>query len=216
MAVFPHLIRSVVETVFPSDCLSCGKRGEYCCRDCLSRPVPHTKTVEAGGISVHAGYAYADPLVRSFIHDFKYLGSDAARACVEVLLHRWMLAAAHLIPEESVLIPVPMHPAKLAARGFNQAESLAHMLGAALDLPVVPDALFRVRGGVSQTRTEDRGGNVRGAFRARPGLQDEAVLVDDVVTSGATMRACAEALWASGARCRRSMALARGSVEKKK
>jgi ComF family protein len=101
----------------------------------------------------------------------------------------------------SVLVPVPLGPARLRERGFNQSALLARELGRRWGLPVA-DALARVREGPDQ-RGAPRSARTRqaaGAFAARPGLAAPrtAVLVDDVHTTGATLAACARALRRAG------------------
>lgn len=102
-----------------------------------------------------------------------------------------------------VLVPVPLHRSRRRTRGFNQADLLARLVAPSLGLPVARDALRRTRATAQQARLTDgaaRRRNLDGAFAARqpePG-QGRALLVDDLVTDGATARAAAAALRASG------------------
>jgi ComF family protein len=112
-----------------------------------------------------------------------------------------------VLRERAALVPVPLAPARERERGYNQAELLARAVAAAWALPVWRDVLFRVRATPSQTRLtpEERLRNVAGAFHAPPAARDRLrgthlVLVDDVVTTAATLNACAAALAAGGAR----------------
>jgi ComF family protein len=109
----------------------------------------------------------------------------------------------------SICVPVPLHRARMHARGFNQAAELASHLG-----PPVAHALRRVRRTVSQTDlpAARRHANVRGAFalRGRVDVSDAVVvLVDDVSTTGATLDACARTLLEAGAREVRALTAAR-------
>jgi predicted amidophosphoribosyltransferase len=100
-----------------------------------------------------------------------------------------------------VVVPVPTTSSRLRARGYNQAGLLADRVGARLGLPV-GDALERVRGDVSQTALtpEERRSNVRGAFRCSGPVRGASVLlVDDVLTTGATAGEAATTLVAAGA-----------------
>lgn len=109
--------------------------------------------------------------------------------------------------ERAAVVPVPLAPARERERGYNQAGLLAAALGAEWGLPVWADVLCRVRGTPSQTRLTpgERLRNVAGAFHAPPAARNRLrgthlVLVDDVVTTAATLNACAAALAAGGAR----------------
>lgn len=111
--------------------------------------------------------------------------------------------------ERAALVPVPLAPVKQRARGFNQAERLAEAIARRWGIPLWADALQRTRATPSQTRLTpgERLANVHGAFLAGPGDAIRArlhgshvILVDDVLTTGATLNACAGALFAAGTR----------------
>jgi predicted amidophosphoribosyltransferase len=112
-----------------------------------------------------------------------------------------------------VLVPIPLGTARLRTRGYNQAAVLAEALGSALHLGVDAGALERVRETARQTDLPPsaRLANVQGAFRARWRGQAVPVLVDDVFTTGATLRAAAEALLDGGAREVRAVTFARAT-----
>ncbi|MGH7587283.1 MAG: ComF family protein, partial [Gemmatimonadota bacterium] len=99
------------------------------------------------------------------------------------------------------LVPVPLHPVRLRARGYNQARALAEALGSIHALPVL-DALERVRATRSQVGLgrSERAVNVEGAFICRLGAPPVVGLVDDVTTSGATLAAAGSALLEAGTR----------------
>lgn len=111
-----------------------------------------------------------------------------------------------VVAERTALVPVPLAATRRRERGFNQAELVARALASHWAMPVWTHCLERGRGTVSQTQLtpEERRANVRGAFRAAPRAPElggtHLVLVDDVVTTAATLNACAAALHDAGAR----------------
>ena len=154
-----------------------------------------------------------DGTLRQVIHALKYDGRRSLSRPLAALLRERHHAA---LRDASCVVPVPLFAWRRLRRGFNQASELA----AHLDRPVV-HALWRVRPTASQTglAAHARRRNVRGAFRLSPLLSARTrtrfitgavvVLVDDVMTTGATSNACTEVLVAAGARDVRVVTLAR-------
>ena len=112
-----------------------------------------------------------------------------------------------VVRERAGIIPVPLAPSRRRDRGFNQSEILAAHLSQIWDVPMLSTALGRGRGTQSQTQLTpgERLGNVAGAFVVPHSARKEVIgrhliLLDDVVTTGSTLGACAKALFAAGAR----------------
>lgn len=151
------------------------------------------------GLSAVAAVRY-DGVARTVVTGIKYAGwVHLAEVCAEVTAP--VLAGN---PPLDVLVPVPLHPARLRERGFNQSRVLADALGRRSGLEV-EEALTRERATVSQVGLDRaaRRVNVRGAFRVRSRgrrIRGAAIgLVDDVATSGATLAGAAEPLLEAGA-----------------
>ena len=146
----------------------------------------------------HAAFAYRFPLDR-LLPRLKFHGDLAAGR----LLAGAMAVAFADLPAPGALVPVPLARARLRQRGYDQALELARPLARSLGLPLLPDGLHRVRDTEAQSRLDaiGRRRNVRGAFAAgRGGLPDHVALVDDVMTTGATLHAAALALRRAGVR----------------
>lgn len=173
------------------------------CARCRRGRSPVTRGASAG--------PYVGAL-RLAVHELKYRGQRrAARGLALRLLEE--PAVRSVLHEATVLVPVPLHPRRLAERGFNQAALLARAVAEAWGVPVRED-LRRERDTPPQTgrSAAARRSNVARAFAAvHPFHGDVVVLVDDVVTTGATARACARALLAAGAHEVRVLSAARVS-----
>ena len=131
----------------------------------------------------------------------------ADRLDLAPLLARWVSRAADLLVEEAdAIVPVPLHRGRLFHRKFNQAAEIARTLAALRRRLYLPDALARARETASQggKSGQARRRNVAGAFTVPPGRRRQVegrniLLIDDVLTTGATAEGCARALRAAGA-----------------
>ena len=161
------------------------------CGQCLQAPPPLHE--------VSAVFDYAFPLDRllprlKFHRDFA-----AGRVLAQCMVER--LAT---LPRPDALVPIPLHRARLRSRGYDQALELARPVGRALSLPLLANALQRSRTTTAQSRldADARQRNLRGAFVASNGgsLPAHVVLLDDVMTTGATLHAAARVLHQAGVR----------------
>ncbi|MEM7037063.1 MAG: ComF family protein, partial [Bacteroidota bacterium] len=108
------------------------------------------------------------------------------------------LKAAEMMRGVEALIPVPLHRSRLAQRGYNQSEKIAEGLTAELEIPIVTDCLVRSKKTATQTKKgrEARYENMKESFEVQGTPPRSVALVDDVVTTGATLEACIQALMA--------------------
>jgi ComF family protein len=209
------LVERALDLLFPPRCVGCGSIGRWICDRCwpavpwlperrcslCGRHAPQTTCVTcSGGSSALDGViAVADfeDVAREAVHAVKFDGRHA----ISRLLGQLM--AARVVGEEpNVVIPVPLHPARRRERGYDQSVLLARHIARVLNVPCYDHALRRSRRTEQQATLESaaRRRNVAGAFETRRPLTGASILlVDDVLTTGATLEAAAEVLRASGA-----------------
>jgi ComF family protein len=204
--------RAVLELLLPGACARCGAAGSrdaVCprCRLELLRLAPRFESAAPPPLESWVAAVAFEAEAAQWLRRFKYpqpglFGLDPAAEAVAAAL---IGEAGRRVPGPSpdLIVPVPLHPRRLRQRGFNPAATLAEALGRDRGLPVDPAALARVRDTPSQTRLprRQRAENVSGAFRARRHTPVERIwLVDDVVTTGSTLREAARTLRGAGAR----------------
>ncbi|QBQ42835.1 ComF family protein [Sphingobacterium psychroaquaticum] len=155
-----------------------------------------------GKMELHSGMAYfsfaKSSFVQEIVHKMKYRGRQ------DIGLHFGQLIGKQLqqstsLPPLDLIVPIPLHRKKMKARGYNQSDALADGIAKVLSVDVDKHLLERVRNSPSQTKMKriDRDENVEGAFICRSTNKltgKHILLVDDVVTTGATIAAAAQAI----------------------
>jgi ComF family protein len=218
-----HAARLALDIALPTLCVACREPvdGEGVCADCWARlsfieppycpklGIPFVYDPGPGLLSMEAiadppAYQRAraavryDDVARTLVHALKYQDrTDLAPA-----MGRWMARAGReLLDEADVLVPVPLHWRRAWGRRYNQSGALARVVARQTGVKVATEALRRVRPTQQQIglSRSQRASNVQGAFKVAKARQSEiqgrrVVLVDDVLTSGATTDACARAL----------------------
>ncbi|MDR0576236.1 MAG: ComF family protein [Candidatus Accumulibacter sp.] len=222
MSILLQTARRAVAGLLAQDCLLCGQGsgGEILCAACAADlprlPSPHcprcalpTPAGETcGRCLAHpphydrtlAVFNYGFPLDK-LIQSFKYGHRLALAALLGGELAR-LAAASKLEPAPDLVVPLPLHPVRLRERGFNQALELARPVAAALGLPLDARVCERVRNTPAQAGLswKKREKNIRGAFRCARDLPGRRILlVDDVMTTGASLEECARTLKRHGA-----------------
>jgi ComF family protein len=217
------LPRRALDIALPSLCVACHEpvAGDGVCAACWAKlsfiappfcprlgipfvydPGPGLLSMQAIAAPPAYGRARAavryDEVARTMVHALKYQD----RMELAPVMGRWMARAGHeLLREADALVPVPLHWRRAWSRRYNQSGALARVIGRETSLPVIGDALRRTRPTPQQiglSRSE-RARNVQGAFKVPPERRPAVagrriVLIDDVLTSGATVDACARAL----------------------
>lgn len=200
---------SLLDLLLPPACAGCGRPGGLLCAACRGRlqapsdPRDRFLVADAGVVIGHAllvgmaAFAYDGPMRRA-LAALKYTGvSRLAPILAAQALPR--LQALVELSGPATLVPVPVHRERLRERGYNQAALLTRELGRRAGLPVL-DCLDRSRPTTKQHRLNRaaRLRNLRGAFMAVTRPPATAILVDDIITTTATLESCAAVLRDAG------------------
>ncbi len=218
-AMIKIIWQQVLEILFPPICLNCRGylqsregRENLLCASCFGgikiysnifRPDPQTNLITLG--------SYENTALRELIHYFKYNGFLGVKVPLEKLITKWLsinrgLISVFLLPG-SLIVPIPLHKSRLRARGFNQSEFIAEILSRHLGLPLEKDLLERVRNTrpqIEMKSEKERSENIKDSIRVKPdkaiilSKYPRLILVDDVYTSGATMKKAAKVLRQAG------------------
>ena len=213
--------QTALDILFPPVCLGCRsylisyeEKENLLCGSCFNGVRIYSNIVRPDPrFNLIAVSSYENTALRELIHHFKYNGFLAAQIPLEKLIVKWLANNSDLVSSildsGSLIVPVPLHKNRLRKRGFNQAELIAEILSRLLHLPLEKNLLERTRDTKSQIgmrNAEEREENVKSSIniRERSGSSlaqyQTVILVDDVYTSGSTVKEAARALRHSGAK----------------
>jgi predicted amidophosphoribosyltransferase len=220
----PHFLDDIISLVFPRLCLACGEilphSEPFVCLECQATlPQTHYHLIDKnplwqridGSLKLEAAaalyYFTSGSRVQKLIHALKYhdhreVGIDIGR------MYGNMLLQSPIFSTVDAIVPIPMHPQKLRLRGYNQSERFAKGLSESMQIPVLDGLLIKTQMIESQTkkRRVDRWQNIEGIYQWNntrrggpmcPPLHlpnPHLLLVDDVITTGATMQSCFDAI----------------------
>lgn len=212
-----QLGKRCLSALLPESCLLCGtdSQAHLLCADCTADlpALPTASCPKCGEQTTHgercgaclkeaphfdrtiALYRYDFPVDR-IIHALKYGHQLAVAGWLGVKL------AERLTADKRLIIPLPLHPERVRERGFNQSAEIARVLGNCLNFPVDRSSVLRNRATLPQADLplKERHKNVRGAFECRSDMSGRNILlIDDVMTTGATLNECARVLKLHGA-----------------
>jgi ComF family protein len=210
-----RFLKDFISLFYPEVCITCGEglaeKEEFICTSCFYK-LPKTDyhnnpgntlyKAFYGRAEIQAAAAYCfyakGGMVQDLVHEIKYKGKKE----LGTSFGKWYGADLKNISpfsELDCIIPVPLHPTKLKRRGYNQSANFAEGLSKTLNVPVLPNALTRLKETETQTNKSrfDRWENVKEVFAVENKEQllgKHVLVVDDIITTGATMEACVHVL----------------------
>jgi ComF family protein len=196
-----QLFASAIDLFYPPRCIQCRRAGVLLCQDCQQAITVPPPVREANSpLAERRSTAEFGGAVRDAIHALKYKNQRRYAIPLSQRLNT-QLADSGWLP--TLITAVPLHEKRMRKRGYNQSVLLAEPLARAAGLPFDPSVIWRTRDTPAQVGLgmQDRQLNVAGAFQAEAdrAANQAVVIVDDVYTTGATLRECARVLLEAGA-----------------
>ncbi len=211
--------KTIINLLFPIHCLGCGQEGEFICSSCFGKIEINKKyyfdKTDILKKTIVAGY-HKDELLKQAIYRYKYdFIKDLAKSLGQLMIKKLLEDIKRNDLKKFILIPIPLHSKRLRWRGFNQAELLAQVVSQELNIPVIDNLLIRTKHILPQAKIKkafQRRQNIHNVFELKninlrtfftsqgtsSGLLNFKnkifVLVDDISTTGATLKEAAKAL----------------------
>lgn len=197
------IFNKILNLIFPEKCLGCGVGGTYLCPECRKK-LPFPPLPENG---IYAGTEYNTGLIKKAVRLLKYKGAKKiAKPLAELIYERINSNYGSLTSITSIIIPVPLSGRRLRQRGFNQAELIAKHLSEKMSVTMLNNVLYRTRHTISQVEIKNREkrlNNLKNAFSVKNAdlIKNKTILlIDDVSTTGATLKEASKELKMAGAR----------------
>jgi len=208
-----HIFKGFLDLLFPQKCLDCGISGTILCESCLmlfplflaeNKP-PNLPEID----EIFVATSYENEIVKKTIWLFKYRGvKTLAEPLSALMVKRLGNKITHLISnfsQTTVIIPIPLSRKKIKKRGYNQAEILGKCLSDKLSIKMETNVLYKIKETISQVEIKDRDKrlkNIKGVFVVKnPEIIKNKIiiLVDDIITTGATLNEAGRVLKQAGA-----------------
>lgn len=218
---------TLLDFIFPKQCVSCGNIGRYICKKCQKQIIPiasnecicpvcekpaiagatHPRCRTAYALDGLTSFFYYKDVVRKLITSIKYsFVRDMATELISYIPIEGYEIYAISGNVSTLLLPIPLHAARFRFRGFNQSDIMGKLIATDLNINYSAEILIRQKATpaqVSMKQKQDRLSNISSAFSVQKKLLDPAIknylIFDDVFTTGATLREAANVLKRSGA-----------------
>jgi len=201
------IFNKILAVLFPQKCLGCKKENEILCSDCLLK-INRPDTPYLNGVRIAANYQ--DLVLKKALWLLKYRGAkQLAKPLAELIKERvWK----KMETKDWLVIPIPLSKNKMRRRGYNQAELIAKELSDNICADVLLKK-FHTKSQVEVKDKEERLANIIGSFEAKNSetiTGKKIILIDDVLTTGATMREAKKILLSAGAKKVAGVVVAKG------
>ncbi|PIS42015.1 MAG: hypothetical protein COT24_05665 [Candidatus Kerfeldbacteria bacterium CG08_land_8_20_14_0_20_40_16] len=228
-------IQFFLDILFPINCLGCSKEGKWICEECLQKISLYQKPIcpwcekeqpwlqlckkcrqESGLDFLEVITTYQNPLLQAFLHNLKYNLAWKMIDDLTPLINNFIKESKQLKKsDKTVFVPIPLYKKRYLARGFNQSELIAKLLSQNLPaIKIEPKLLIRIKNTGSQMKLnkKERLVNIKDAFRCPDKTlvkNKRIILIDDVLTTGSTIKEAALTLRKAGSQSIGALVLAK-------
>lgn len=206
------LIHTFLNFLFPHQCLGCGKNNELLCKECLEK-IGWPSLIKDGNI--FSASDYGDETMKKAVWTLKYKKAKILAEPIAELIHRRIWNKMET--KNPILIPVPLSKKRMRERGFNQSELIArHLSDKIKNIGCLTNVLYKIKETPTQVSVKNRKerlGNLKNCFTVKnPELikDKNIILIDDVSTTGATLKEASKILKQAGAKKVIAIVAARG------